>query len=101
MIPTDTSGALVGRGDITAQATQVLENMAAVLAEAGGSLADVVKITTYVTDASFREPVQAVRRRFFGGPVQPASATVVVAMLVPDVLIEIEAVAVVHGAGEA
>jgi 2-iminobutanoate/2-iminopropanoate deaminase len=93
-VPFDTAGELVGAGDIEAQSVQVLENVKSVVEEAGGSLDDVVKITTYITDRTFREPVQAVRRRYFPGPRHPASATVVAEMIVPGVLVEMEAVAV-------
>jgi 2-iminobutanoate/2-iminopropanoate deaminase len=93
-VPFDASGELVGAGDIEAQSTQVLENVKSVVEEAGGSLDDVVKITTFITDSTFREPIQAVRRRYFPGPRHPASATVVAEMIVPGVLVEMEAVAV-------
>jgi 2-iminobutanoate/2-iminopropanoate deaminase len=93
-VPFDASGELVGDGDIEAQCIQVMDNLKSVVEEAGGRLDDVVKITTYLTDPMFREPVQAVRRRYFPGPRHPASATVVADMIVPGVLVEIEAVAV-------
>jgi 2-iminobutanoate/2-iminopropanoate deaminase len=93
-VPFDGAGELVGEGDIEAQAVQVHENLKAVAEEAGGTLDDVVKITTYLTEPSFREPVQAVRRRYFPGPRHPASATVVADMVVPGILVEVEAVAV-------
>ena len=95
-VPFDGAGKLVGEGDIEAQSVQAHENLRSVVEEAGGTLNDVVKITTYITKAEFREPVQAVRRRYFPGPRHPASATVVADMVVPAVLVEVEAFAVLN-----
>ena len=94
-IPKDERGDLVGAGDIEAQAVQVMENVKAVVEAAGATMDDVVKIATYVTDRRYRDPVQAVRKRYFRAPNFPASATTVVEMLLPDVLVEVEAVAVI------
>lgn len=95
-VPFNANGELVGEGDFEAQAVQVHENLKSVVEEAGGSLDDVVKITTYITDPEFRRPIQAVRLRYFTGPRYPASATVVADMVVPGVLVEVEAVAVLE-----
>jgi enamine deaminase RidA (YjgF/YER057c/UK114 family) len=102
-VPKDVRGNLVAQGDVTAQAAQVMQNVKAVVEEAGGSVDDIVKITTYVTSPAFREAVQAVRRDFFRPPNLPASATIVCEMLVPGVLVEVEALAVLgsHLDGEA
>jgi reactive intermediate/imine deaminase len=97
-IPKDRDGNLIGGDDIEAQATQVMENLKGVIEAAGGTMDDVVKIGTYVTDRRFRDPVQAVRRRYFAAPNFPASATTVVDMLLPEVLVEVEAVAVIGSA---
>jgi reactive intermediate/imine deaminase len=94
-VPKDKDGKLVGAGDVTAQAVQVMENLKGVIEAAGGTMDDVVKISTYVSDRAYREPVQAVRRRYFRAPNLPASATTVVDMLLPDVLVEVEAVVVI------
>lgn len=94
-VPKDAKGNLVGAGDIEAQSVQVMENLRSVVEAAGATMDDVVKIATYVADRSYREPVQAVRRRYFKAPNFPASATTVVGMLLPDVLVEVEAVVVV------
>jgi enamine deaminase RidA (YjgF/YER057c/UK114 family) len=50
----DESGALVAPGDMEGQARYIFESMAKILAEAGGSLSDVVKITAYITTCSAR-----------------------------------------------
>ncbi len=90
-------GQLVGRGDIRAQTRKVLENTRAVLAEAGATLDDVVKVTVFVTNlAEHFSAIHEVRAEFFSGG-YPASTLVEISRLVdPDMLIEIEAVAVVQ-----
>jgi len=92
----DETGQVVGRGDITAQATQVFENLKKALAAAGADFRNVVKINIYLTDPRYREPLGKVRAQYIRDPL-PASTLVVVAGLAePDYLIEIEAVAVVE-----
>ena len=90
-------GQLVGRGDIRAQTRKVLENTRAVLAEAGATLDDVVKVTVFVTNiAEHFSAIHEVRAEFFSSD-YPASTLVEISRLVdPDMLIEIEAVAVVQ-----
>src|SRR5919199_2592579 len=92
---TDEQGQVVGKGDITAQATQVFENLGKALAAVGADFSRLVKITVYLTDARFREAVTQVRSRYLGQTL-PASTLVVVAGLArPDLLVEIEGIAVV------
>ena len=94
-VPVDAQGQVVGRGDITAQATQVFENIGKALAAGGATFADLVKITVCITDPRFREPVSEVRRKYLGTDL-PASTWLVVAGLAqPDYLLEIEGIAVV------
>jgi 2-iminobutanoate/2-iminopropanoate deaminase len=79
-------------GDIEAQAEQVLDNLAAVLAAAGASIADVVKTTVFVTDLDeFARLNQVYERRF--GRHKPARSTIQVARLPRDARVEIEAIA--------
>ena len=61
-IAVDQDGQIVGRGDVTAQATQVFENLGKALAAAGADWSHLVKITVYVTDAGLRDPIREVRR---------------------------------------
>ena len=90
----DAGGNVVGKGDAAAQAEQVLKNMKAVLDEAGASFADLVKITTYITDPRFRDDINPARLKYMGDN-PPGSTLVVVAGLAnPDFLVEIEAIAV-------
>ncbi|TAK21816.1 MAG: RidA family protein [Chloroflexota bacterium] len=94
-VSSDHDGRIVGRGDVGAQSRQAFANMAAVLAEAGGTLADVVKLTAFVVPMDRYREYAAVRAELFAGHF-PASSTVGVTVLAdPDYLIEIEAVAVV------
>ncbi len=91
----DKDGTLVGAGEMKAQAEQVFKNLEAALAAAGAKFTDVVKMNTYTTDMSKLAAIREVRARYFGDTV-PASTLVQVSQLFrPDVLLEIEVVAVV------
>lgn len=95
----DPDGALVGKGDMKAQARQVFANIEAVLAVAGATMEDVVKITTYVTDMSKYADYSAVRAEVFP-KADIASATVASPTLVRDgFLVEVETIAVVGAGG--
>jgi 2-iminobutanoate/2-iminopropanoate deaminase len=88
------SGELVG-GGVTTEAARVLENLSAVLQEAGASLADVVRTTIYLTDLGDFAPVNEVYARYFSAPF-PARATVGVAALPRGARVEIDAIAMVE-----
>jgi 2-iminobutanoate/2-iminopropanoate deaminase len=91
----DVDGHTVGQGDMAAQTRQVLENIRQVLNSVGGSMADIVKVTVFVTDVGAIDQIHQVRAEFFTPP-YPASTLVQVAQLIdPEWLIEIEAVAVI------
>lgn len=88
-------GSLVGAGDIVLQTRQVLTNLGMVLAGAGGTMADIQKVTTFVTDMRRLVEMRAVFAEFLPEP-YPASTLVQVAALVqPEYLIEIEVIAVI------
>lgn len=91
----DVDGQLVGRGDIRAQTRKTLQNLQAVLAEGGATMDDVVKVTVFVTNLSEHfAAVHEIRAEFFTSE-YPASTLVEVSQLVdPEMLIEIEAIAV-------
>jgi len=94
-IPWNAEGKNVALGDVAGQARQVLANVQAVLAEAGTTLDDVIKLTIFTTDIRFRDTINQVRSEIFKPP-YPASTQVAVAALAdPDWLLEIEAVAFV------
>jgi reactive intermediate/imine deaminase len=92
----DAEGEVVGEGDIVAQTRQVMENLSAALEAAGATFADVVKVTNYVTDASQWPQVLPVRAEYIPEPFPASTFVEVSALMFPELLIEIEAVAVVH-----
>jgi 2-iminobutanoate/2-iminopropanoate deaminase len=95
-IALDANGELVGAGDIAAQTRQVMENIRLALEAAGATFADVVRVVNYITDVSLFGEMAAVRKEYLVEP-YPASALVEVsALMFPEVLIEIEATAVVE-----
>ncbi|NAZ88477.1 RidA family protein [Kineococcus indalonis] len=96
----DATGAPVGPGDLAAQAEQVYLNVAAALAAAGAGFDDVVKLTAYLVDwrperaGALVEGVQRAAERLGTDLRRPISLIGVVALGEPDLLIEVEAVAV-------
>jgi 2-iminobutanoate/2-iminopropanoate deaminase len=87
-----TTGAMV-EGDVSAQAVRVLENLGGVLKAAGCGFKDVVRTTIFLRDMRDFQAVNAVYARYFAEPF-PARATVAVAGLPRDALVEIDAIAV-------
>lgn len=91
----DANGNLVGRGDVVAQTRQTLENMKTVLAAAGATLDDVVKVTVYLANRDDRPKVNEVRKECFKAN-RPASTLIEISRFaIEGMLIEIEAIAVV------
>jgi enamine deaminase RidA (YjgF/YER057c/UK114 family) len=93
----DAAGAIVGRGDIGAQAEQVMRNLQAALAAGGASLEHVIKWSVYLVQGQPLQPGVAVFQRVWNRrPNPPAITMVLVAGLAnPDFLIEMDAIAVV------
>ncbi len=92
----DEDGKVVGEGDAEAQARQVFENLRRCLAAAGASFDDVVKLTFFVTDMAHMSAIRAARAEHIPDDRLPAASAVQVAALVrPEFLMEIEALAVV------
>ena len=90
-------GEIVGVDDFDAQAQQAFQNLADVLAAAGSSLEQVVKVTIYLTDMSYFERVVALRERFFTPPWPADTLVEVSALALPELMIEIDATAMVNG----
>lgn len=91
----DASGSLVGKGDFAAQTRQVMENLKAALAAAGATFDNVVKVNTYVTDMSQLPKLREIRASYFGTNPPASTLVQVVGLALPDLMIEIEAIAVV------
>ncbi|MFF4230496.1 RidA family protein [Streptomyces sp. NPDC001820] len=89
-------GNVVGEGDPAAQARQVFENLRRCLAAAGATFENVVKLTYFVTDVAHLPAVRAARDEVIDAGRLPASSAVQVAALFrPELLVEIEAFALV------
>lgn len=97
-IALDANGNLVGKGDAEAQTHQAYANLQAILNELGGSLDDIVKMTSYLTDPSQLEAFRRARSRFLSDPSPPNTLLFVSALAHPDYLVEIEAIAVLASA---
>ncbi|HET6700828.1 MAG TPA: RidA family protein [Gemmatimonadaceae bacterium] len=92
---TDTAGRVVGAGDPYAQTRQALRNIESALARAGARLAHVVRTRIYVTDITQWQEIGRAHGETFGA-VRPATSMVEVRRLIdPDMLVEIEADAII------
>ena len=94
-IAIDLAGNLVGPGDVRAQTRQVFENLKAILAANGATFADVARIGTYLTTLEDLAGMREVRSEYLTAEPPASTAVQVVALVVPDALIEIDLVAVV------
>jgi enamine deaminase RidA (YjgF/YER057c/UK114 family) len=81
--------------DFPAQARSVFQAVKAQVEAGGGTLQDVVKITTYLTDIRYRADLVPIREEFFGKKNPPTTQLAVAALGQPEWLIEVEAIAVI------
>jgi reactive intermediate/imine deaminase len=88
-------GEVVAPGDIVGQTRQVMENLRLALEAAGATFDDVIKVTNYVVDVNDWRKVLPVRAEYLKEPYPASTFVEVSALIFPDLLIEIEAVAVV------
>jgi 2-iminobutanoate/2-iminopropanoate deaminase len=95
-IPLDPESGHIVEGDAAVQTARVLQNLAAILEAAGSSLEQVLKTTVYLKDLADFAMMNEVYARFFGD-CPPARATVEVARLPRNVLVEIDLIAAVEG----
>lgn len=90
-IPLDPETMQMVEGDMRAQIQRVFDNLGAVAGASGGSLADCVKLTVYLTDLSHFPLVNEVMAEYFSEP-YPARAAVGVAALPKDAAVEMDAI---------
>jgi enamine deaminase RidA (YjgF/YER057c/UK114 family) len=96
-VAVDSAGALIGAGDFRAQAERVYGNLRIALASVGATFADVVKTTTFITDAANAPTLREIRAKYFDPSRAPANTLIPVPALArADLLLEIEAVAVLR-----
>jgi 2-iminobutanoate/2-iminopropanoate deaminase len=91
----DTEGNVLAPGDIRTQAREVFQNLQRVLQAAGGDLADLLKITTYITKSENFPAVAEERRRFFPGELPASTLIIVTSLAQPELLIEVEGMAAI------
>lgn len=92
---TDEKGQIVGKGDPHRQTVKIIENIEKALRKAGAELSDVVRTRIYITDISHWQEVGKAHGFYFGS-ILPATSMVEVSGLIDeDMLVEIEAVAIV------
>ena len=98
-VSSDASGKLVGEGNFEAQAERVFANVKLAVEAAGATMADIVKMNTYIVasvDPADVPKMRAVRGRYFGSGTPPASTLVYVSRLAqPGWMIEVEVVAAI------
>src|SRR5262245_6463013 len=90
----DEQGSAAHKGDFTAQARAVFQALKAQVEAGGGTMQNIVKINTYLTDIRHRADLIPVREEFFGKKGPASTLVAVAALAMPEWLIEIEAVAV-------
>jgi enamine deaminase RidA (YjgF/YER057c/UK114 family) len=91
----DADGDTIHAGDFDAECRLMFENMRTVLEQSGASLENVVKLTVFIADMGKIDDYTRIKREFFPGDGPTQSAIGVVCLALPDLTLEVEAVAVV------
>lgn len=91
------AGEVVGEGDFDAQAEQVFRNLQSVLQAGGSDLDRVIKVNIYVTDMSYFPRIVELREKHFSHPYPADTIVEVSALGLPELMLEIEAIAVIDG----
>lgn len=95
-VSVDSTGAVVGKGDMGKQTEQVFLNIKNIITAAGGSMSHLVKLGFFTRDVSQLQAIRTARNKFLDAVNPPASTLVEISGLVnPDFLIEIEATAII------
>ena len=98
-VAVDQNRELVGEGDSEAQARQCFANLQRVLAEAGASIDDVVRVTAFLVGPEHYAGYAAAKRDYLGTALPAGTAVIVAGLMDPRFLLEIEAVAVLPSTG--
>jgi len=91
---------VIGEGDAYAQAAFIFESIRNLMEAAGGRIADLVKMTIFVTDMAHRPSVLEARRAYFDGDFPCSTLVAVPALIDPRLLVEIEGIGVVGSSNE-
>jgi enamine deaminase RidA (YjgF/YER057c/UK114 family) len=94
-VGTDFDGKTVGIGDPTAQTGQAMKNVKQLLEELGSKLGDIVKITVYITDRAYREPVYREIGKWLKGVYPVSTGLIVQGLAQPQWVMEIDVIAVI------
>jgi reactive intermediate/imine deaminase len=93
----DEKGELIGVGDFDAQAEQAFRNIKRVLEAAGSGIDKIIKVTIYLTDMKHFPKILTLRERWFKKPYPADTIVEVKALGLPELMIEIEAIALLEG----
>ena len=93
-VGSDFEGNVVGIGDPAAQTDQAMRNVDQLLREAGSKLGDICKITVFITDRAYREPVYRQIGKWLKGVYPVSTGLIVRGLAKPEWLMEIEVIAV-------
>ncbi len=96
LLPIDSEGRIVGKGDILIQATQLYENLKAILSEKKATFENIVKITWYLTSRENWKPVVEIRNRYFKQTWPAATFVLLDRLSREDVLFELSAIAIIE-----
>ena len=91
----DFDGKITGIGDPAAQTETAMKNVKILLEEAGAKLEHICKITVYITDRAYREPVYRVIGKWLKGVYPVSTGLVVQALAKPELVMEIDVIAVI------
>lgn len=90
----------VGIGDPAAQTDQAMKNIKELLEEAGSGLKDICKITIYITDRAYREPVYRTVGKWLKGVFPVSTGLIVQGLARPEWLVEVDVIAVIPDEGQ-